>query len=90
MNLYEINIYIYKDKKCRLKHVIYARILTTAQEIIDIFNTETFVHWVPKRIGFVKKTYTKIPPYELELAQLDCAEKQLEYRRKHKRKEETV
>ena len=88
--MYEINIYTYKDKKSGIKHVVYARTLAAAQEIMDICNTENCVYWIPKRFGFIRKTYVRIPPYELELAQFEYAVKQLEHRKEYyKRKEET-
>ena len=85
MNTYEIYQFTYKDKKSGLKLIIYARAEKTAQEIVDIDNIANCVYWIPKRFGFKKKVYVSIPPYELELAQLDYVEKKLEYRRKKKK-----
>ena len=83
MNGYEIYEFTYIDKPSRCKFVVYARTLKVANEIIDIENTDnTIFHWTSKKIGFIKKVVSTIPPYELELIQLDCASKKLNKRKK--------
>ena len=82
MDSYEIYQFTYKDKKSGLKLVVYARTLNVAQEIVDIDNIDNCVYWISKRIGFKKKIYVSVSPYELELAQIDCVKKKLEYRKK--------
>ena len=78
MNSYEIYQFTYIDKSSRSKFVVYARTLKVANEIIDIENTDnTIFHWIPKKIGFIKKVVSKIPPYELEMQQLECADNRL-------------
>lgn len=85
MNYYEIYEFTYIDKPSKSKFVVYARTLKVANEIIDIENTNnTIFHWIPKKIGFIKKVASKIPPYELELMQLDCASKKLNKRKEAK------
>lgn len=82
MNNYEIYQFTYIDKPSRCKFEVYARTLKVANEIIDIENTNnTIFHWIPKKIGFIKKVVSKIPPYELEQHQLDCAINKLEKRK---------
>ena len=85
MNGCEIYEFTYIDRSSRCKFVVYARTLKVANEIIDIENTDnTIFHWVPKKIGFIKKVVSTIPPYELELTQLDCASKKLNKRKEVK------
>lgn len=81
MNSYEIYQFTYIDKSSRCKFVVYARTLKVANEIIDIENTNNIFHWEPKKIGFIKKVASTIPPYELELMQLECASKKLNKRK---------
>ena len=85
MNSYEIYQFTYIDKPSRYKFEVYARTLKVANEIIDIENTNnTIFHWIPKKICFIKKVVSTIPPYELELMQLDCASKKLNKRKEVK------
>lgn len=85
MNCYEIYEFTYIDRSSRCKFVVYARTLKVANEIIDIENTDnTIFHWTPKKIVFIKKVVSKIPSYELELMQLDCASKKLNKRKEVK------
>ena len=82
MNSYEIYQFTYIDKSSRCKFEVYARTLKVANEIMNIENTDnTIFHWIPKKIGFIKKVVSKIPPYELEQNQLDCAINKLEKRK---------
>lgn len=82
MNGYEIYQFTYIDKSSRSKFVVYARTLKVANEIIDIENTDnTVFQWIPKKIGFIKKVVSKIPPYELEQQQLECVCKRLDKRK---------
>jgi hypothetical protein len=80
---FEINRYTYRLEGGGALLSIYARDKKTAEEIVSIVNTDTRFHWVPKRIGFCKKVFTSIPPYELEQQQIASAHKQLEYRRRN-------
>ena len=83
MNNYEIYQFTYIDKSSRCKFAVYARTLKVANKIIDIENTDNSVfRWIPKKIGFIKKVVSMIPPYELELMQLDCTSKKLNKRKK--------
>ena len=85
MNGYEIYQFTYIDRSSRCKFVAYARTLKVANEIMDIENTDnTIFHWIPKKIGFIKKVVSTIPPYELELMQLDCASEKLNKRKEVK------
>ena len=85
MNSYEIYQFTYIDRSSRCKFKVYARTLKVANEIMDIENTDnTIFHWIPKKIGFIKKVVSTIPPYELELMQLDCASKKLNNRKEVK------
>ena len=82
MNSYEIYEFTYIVRSSRCKFVVYARTLKVANEIINIENgNNTIFHWIPKKIGFIKKMVSTIPPYELELMQLDCASKKLNKRK---------
>lgn len=81
MNSYEIYQFTYIDKSSKCKFVVYARTLKVANEIIDIENTNNCAYWIPKKLGFIKKMVSKIPPYELEQNQLDCAINKLEKRK---------
>lgn len=81
MNNYEIYEFTYIDRSSRCKFVVYARTLYVANEIIDIENTNnTIFHWIPKKIGFIKKVVSTIPPYELEQQQLECVNNKLRKR----------
>ena len=78
MNNHEIYEFTYIDKSSRCKFVVYARTLKVGNEIIDIENTNnTIFHWAPKKIGFIKKVVSLIPPYELERQQLVCVNNRL-------------
>ena len=77
--MFNINSYHYKANG--LKMVIYARDLATAERIIYHENQCSFFYWRPCIFGFIKKTKTSIPPYELEQMQLDEAIKKLNYRK---------
>ena len=78
MNNYEIYQFTYIDKSSRCKFKVYARTLKVANEIIDIENTDnTIFHWIPKKIGFIKKVVSLISPYKLERQQLVCVNNRL-------------
>lgn len=71
---YEIYQFTYIDRASRFKFAVFARTIETANEIVTIENTNNIFHWEPKKIGFIKKVISKMPPYELESIQLECAE----------------
>lgn len=81
MNAYNINVYTYKSRG--LKMCIYARTLSTAEQIVYLKNQYSSFYWKPVIFNFVKKTKTTIPPYELEQMQFDEATKKLNYRKNH-------
>lgn len=88
---YELYQFTYIDRSSKCKFSVFARTIETANEIVKIENTNnTTFNWVPKKIGFIKKVISKIPPYELESIQLECAENRLKHRVDYyNRKEET-
>lgn len=73
--MYETNKYLYVDKKTRNKFVIFARKVEFADELaaritkLGIFNLRR------AKIRFCKKMFTEIPPYEIELEQLNNVRK---------------
>lgn len=83
-NSFDIFEFTYKDKKTKARCCIYAREEKTAQEIIDIVNTDNPLFNFTKKKLFFKKPYTTtIPPYELEQEQLENARKQHAQRLKY-------
>lgn len=78
MEAYNITEFRFKDKKSGMCCVVYAREEETALEIINIINSNNDVFWSPKKIGYKKAVNSKIPPYELEQEQLNCALEMLE------------
>lgn len=82
MDTYDIFQYKYKNKKGKLKMIVYARTDDVAKQIIDINNTNSIFYWVPVVFGFKKPIKINIPPYELEQEQLNVSYKKLEYRLK--------
>ena len=81
---FDIFEFTYKDKKSKLRCSIYAREEKTAQEIINIINSDNpFFYFVKKKLFFKKSFLTTIAPYELEQEQIENAIKQRDYRIKH-------
>ena len=80
-DFYSVNIYNYKCNS--LKMCIYARTLSTAEQIKYLENQYSSFYWKPVIFNFIKKTKTTIPPYELEQMQFDEATKKLNYRKNH-------
>lgn len=88
MEAYNILVFRFVDKKSRCRFEVYARTLETAQKIIDIENTNNDVFkWSKKKIGFIKKAVSNIPPYDLELQQIETASKRLKNRTDYAKKE---
>ena len=81
---FDIFEFTYKDKKTKARCSIYAREEKTAQEIINIINSNNpFFYFVKKKLFFKKSFLTIIVPYELEQEQRENAIKQRDYRIKH-------
>lgn len=81
---FDIFEFTYKDKKTKMHCSIYAREEKTAQEIINIINSNNpFFYFVKKKLFFKKSFITTIAPYELEQEQIENAIKQRDYRIKH-------
>ena len=82
--MFKINRYRYVDTSSKVKFVIYARKLETAEQIAEAVNSLSVYKIRKKIFFFVKQIYTDIPPYELECMQLDSVEemrKKLENKR---------
>ena len=63
--------------------LIYAREENVALKIIAIENTETDQPFIPARRGYKKPCYVLMPPYELEMAEMETATKRLAHRREY-------
>ena len=86
---YEIYQFTYIGRASRFKFAVFARKIETANEIVTVENTNNIFQWKPKKIGFIKKVISKMPPYELESIQLECAENHLKHKIEYyKRKED--
>ena len=85
---FEIWEFRFVDKKTKARAVIYARTEETALKIIGMWNDLQIYHWVKRRFRFKKKYVTKIPPYELEQAQIDTIKGWMEYAKTHSSIEE--
>lgn len=82
MNIYDTYEWRYSAKR-GLTMVIYARNRKTADEIIEIENAENVYYFKPARFFFRKPTKVIVPPYDLELHQLETAQNHLQHRRKY-------
>lgn len=77
---YEIYEWRFKDKKSRIKFLIYARTEQTALKLIEIENYLNVVYFKPQRFKFKVACSTTRPPYEIECEQ----ETELERRKQHR------
>ena len=68
---YYINEYRYKDISSGVKFVIYSRTIEYADYLANKLSEGTDYKLRKCRIRFIKKSITRMPPYELEQAQLD-------------------
>jgi hypothetical protein len=85
-NIFE---FTYKDKKKKMRCSINAREEKTAQEIIDIINSNNPLFYFVKKKLFFKRPYiTTIAPYELEQEQIENARKQHDHRIKYIKEKE--
>lgn len=83
-NSFDIFEFTYIDKKTKARCCIYARDEKTAQEIINIVNSNNpLFNFVKKKLFFKKSYITTIAPYELEQEQIENARKQHDHRIKH-------
>ena len=80
MRVYDTYEWRYTAKR-GVKMIIYARDRKTANEIIEIENTENVYYYKPARFRFKEPTKVIVPPYELELHQLETAKKHFDHRR---------
>lgn len=67
--MFKIYEFRYKDKKSGLGFVFYARKEEFADSLAAKITALGMYDLKRKRIGYKKKGYTEIPPYELELEQ---------------------
>lgn len=81
---YKINIYRFKYQGIILQ--VLARSKQTALKIVEIENTNSYIRWKPKIIGFKQKTVIDVDPQIIESEQLQTAKKHLAYRNKRKEK----
>ena len=61
---------------------ILAREEKTALEILEVENTDNDDPYKPRFFGYKRPCEVRIPPYELETAQLEEVQRRLERRRK--------
>ena len=67
--MFKIYEFRYKDKKSGLGFAFYARKEEFADSLADKIAVLGIYSLRRKRLGYKKKGYTEIPPYELELEQ---------------------
>ena len=72
--MFKIYEFRYKDKKSGLGFVLYARKEEFADELANRITNLGLYSLKRKRIGYKRKGYTDIPPYELEQAQEEYVE----------------
>ena len=72
--MYKINRYLYISKGTHSKHEIFARYEAFADELAKRITALGVFNLRRARIGFCKVRFSEIPPYEIEMEQLDTIE----------------
>ena len=72
--MFYINRYLYVDKKTHSKHEILARKVEFADELARRITALGVFNLRRARFGFIKVMTTDIPPYEIEMEQIDTIE----------------
>ena len=80
---YKTNIWRYKSKKPKAALIVFARERKTADEIVDVENTENLFILKPARFFFRRSCTIDVPPYELEALELETAKARLDRRREY-------
>ena len=69
--MYKINQYLYKCKKSGNKFIIYSREVSFADDLAKRISNLGIFNLRRVRFNFIKEVSTDIPPYDIELEQLD-------------------
>ena len=72
--MFQIYRFLYISKKTHSKHEIFARDVSLADSLAQRITNLGIFNLRRAKIGFCKKVYSKIPPYELEQEQISLIE----------------
>jgi hypothetical protein len=73
--MFEINKYIYVDKKTKAKFEVYSRTQEFADSLINRVNALGVFNLAKRRFRFCVPFNTEIPPYEIECEQKETVSK---------------